>query len=389
MQYIFHNYKKTKDEKKKQKIEKRINEIEELQNDDVIELDEDGNIIGHDRVSRAGSSVNELTQQKDIDSLRLQVNALIKETQRIQREANWKRQCAMMLAGVTRALDPLFEKSRQRITEICRPLEEIRKTIKDDKTLKKLFMDVGGYAGEVLFKRGDKGSKIKLENYDKIISLVRKDCLDLLEDLRHESRSYRTHISKYGDIVRFLANKNPQLFKIKKLNKKEFVKEKARKVQEGIPYEELEFDQYLAPKPDNEEFVLENRSIDLECEIDEVWEENSGKLDEESNRDNSDIFASMKILSPEEEKKRLEEEKRRKEEKEKSRVTKKDVEGKFISLIMKIEQGRVREEKRKEKEIEEERKKEIEEDLGDVEDIEVVGDVDFEKVDGLLEIAEE
>lgn len=376
MQYIFYNFKVNKEEKKKKKIEKRINEIEELQNEDVIELDEDGNIIAHDRVSRAGSSVNELAQQKDIESLRAQVDALVRETQRIQREANWKRQCAVMLAGVTKALDPIFIKSREKVTDICRPLEEIRKTIKDDKTLKQLFISVGGYEGEVLFRRGDKGSKIKLDNYEKIDTQVRKECLEFLEDLRHESRSYRTHISKYGELVKILADANPMQFKIKKLNKKEFAEEKVRKVQEGINREMLEFGDYLAPKPEIEEVEFEVKSIKMQSDIDEVWEIQSEKSFEPQNT--SDIFANMKILTPEEQKKKEEEEEKKRLEAEKNKITMKDIDGKFISLITKVEQGRIRELKRKEKEEEELMKKEEEE-----EDIEIVDGVDMDQ-EGLL-----
>lgn len=388
MQYIFYNYKLSKDEKKKKKIEKRINEIQELQNDDVIELDDDGNIIAHDRVSRAGSSVNELTQQKDIESLRAQVKALARETQRLRRQANWKRQCAFMLAGVSKALDPVFEKSRQRITDVCRPLENIRKTIKDDKTLKRLFIEVGGYQGEVLFKRGDKGSKLKLETYKNIDSQVRKDCLEFLEDIRHESRSYRTHISKYGDLVQVLADANPMIYKIKKLNKKEFAEEKVRRIQEGIDENELEFGDYLAPKPEDKE-EIENQSLDLESRsgIDEIWEIKSERPE---NEDIGDIFANMKILTPEEQRKKDEEEERKRIEAEKKKITGKDIDNKFISLIMKVEQGRIRDLKRKEKEEgllnveEEEEEGNVEDQMEEVpEDIEVVEDVNLDQ-DGLL-----
>lgn len=274
MQFVFFNHKKLKEEKKKKEIEKKINEIEELENEDVIELDDNGNIVGHDRLSRGGSSVNEITKQKDIDILKAQINALVNETQRIRRMANWKRQCAFMLSGVVKALEPVFKRSKDKVVEISQPLGDIKKTIKDEKTTKKMFVAIGGYEGEVLFNRGVKGSKIKLGVYEKIDSSVRKECLQFLEDLRHENRSYCTRISQYSEVVEALIQTKPMIFKRRKLNKKELQVEKVKKVQEGIQDEDLENDHYIGEKPDPTKYNFEVRSMNLEdnADIKDVWE---------------------------------------------------------------------------------------------------------------------
>jgi hypothetical protein len=236
-------------------------------------MDEDGHIVAHDKSSKAGSSLNEHMDQRDKEAMQEQIDALCREIKRLQREANCKRQCIIMLTGATRAVDPVCKEGRDKVTENCRPLEAIRNKIKDKKLLKQMFIECGGYEAETLLKRGDNGSKIKLNWFRKVQAAVTRFAVDLqdmdiLEDVRHRSRAYHTHQSRYRDIVKFLAFENKKLFTKVKLTRKEDMVERAKKMDEGVDYAEaLKGFGYTAPK-----FMKDYEDLSVDMEQEDVHE---------------------------------------------------------------------------------------------------------------------
>ena len=65
-----------------------------------------------------------------------------------------------MLMGITRAIDPLFIKAKDKIAEVCNPLKEIRSKVTSEVLKKRMFYECDGYQSESLIERGYKGSGI-------------------------------------------------------------------------------------------------------------------------------------------------------------------------------------------------------------------------------------
>jgi hypothetical protein len=125
-----------------------------------------------------------------------------------------------MLAGVTKAIDPMLKQAKERLAEACAPLRIYKNLVTSDKDRKAMFTAIGGYAGQFLIERGQKGSEIVLDHYRKMDSAIMRETLEFLEDVRHRSRAYTTHITRYSQICYHLAKENKMLFKKIKLTKK-------------------------------------------------------------------------------------------------------------------------------------------------------------------------
>lgn len=104
-----------------------------------------------------------------------------------------------------------------------------------------MFYECGGYHAEALVDRGENGSHIVLDVHAKMDSAIRKDLLHLLEDIRHRSRAYATHISRYRDICFHLSNQNPKLFTKVKLSSKESALKKAGKLDKELNHNDLSY----------------------------------------------------------------------------------------------------------------------------------------------------
>ena len=63
----------------------------------------------------------------------------------------------------------------------------------------------------------------------------------MLEDIRHRSRAYATHISRYRDICFHLSNQNPKLFTKVKLSSKESALKKAGKLDKELNHNDLSY----------------------------------------------------------------------------------------------------------------------------------------------------
>ena len=287
MQYFFEQSVRERLVKQKNQMEKKIIEMEELDVSGVIELDDDGNIIHEDgTVSMANTSVvNELIKKKSKEQIREQIDAEVHEIERLSREANCKMQVIIMLTGVVNALDPLADLAKEKVLTSAKPLGEIRKEVRNEKLIKKMYNECGGYEGETLFTRGDKGSRLSVQNERKLDAAIKRYCIDLgqmevLYNVRHRSQAYHTHLSRYIDWLFGVAQKKPFLFKIKKLTKKESLEEKLKKLDEKVDFKKvdgIEDTAVMKPIPLSQPDTC---SMRLDSDVEEVWEVGGVKYDQ-------------------------------------------------------------------------------------------------------------
>ena len=182
-----------------------------------------------------------------------------------------------MLTGLTKAIDPFFEKARAKLTEVCKPLKIYKNKIKSVAHKKKMFRECDGYFMESLVERGEKGSDIILGYNRKILAAINSDenTYELLEDVRHRSRAYTTHISRYGDICHLLAQNKKQLFKKIKLTRKQSDLERARKLDTDISHDKLSTESKLCTKYKKTYLEESDKSVTLEdaTDVDTIIEE--------------------------------------------------------------------------------------------------------------------
>lgn len=146
-----------------------------------------------------------------------------------------------MLVGLTKSIDPFYEKGRSKVSSVAKQLQVYKKGLKSEADRKRLFYECGGYHAEALVDRGENGSYLSLDIHSKIDSVIRKELLPLLEDVRHRSRAYTTHISRYRDICFHLATQNKKLFTKIKLSSKESAIKKAGKLDKELNHNDLSY----------------------------------------------------------------------------------------------------------------------------------------------------
>lgn len=98
---------------------------------DVYELDSNGDCMS-DNMSRRSSLGEMVDQKRYIRELEDQKRAVVGEIQRLYREGNCKRQAVMMLAGLTKAMDPIAKRGVKKLETVRQKIQPIKKSITDE-----------------------------------------------------------------------------------------------------------------------------------------------------------------------------------------------------------------------------------------------------------------
>ena len=277
MRYYFEEDLMEQHSKRLENLEKKFQAMME-ENEDVVEVDSNGDVM-FGRGSCSGSVQSEIFEMRKLEEhlidQRLQCDAVAREVKRLHREANEKRQALLMLTGVTRTLDPLFDDAVKALDRVGGVLEKHKKRvtmIENETFYRKMFRRIGGYHGIRFFELG---SDVQQRCFDSIIKTLKKRMVKFYEDVEDRSHAYFTHTSRFRDLVKVMIHLNCQKTgdMFMKLTKKEEMAEKLYRVNQDLDYGKILIGAKVSTQSNPRRF---RRSMKLEskCEILDVLDQN-------------------------------------------------------------------------------------------------------------------
>ena len=291
-------------EEEKEEVKDPKENVGNIQDQDILELDSEGEILDIDNIEEDDDRVN-----GNIETLKNTKNAYIEEFQMIQKEINDKRQAIIQILGLTKSLDPLFVTTKEKVEKARKKIKGFRDNVKGEENQRFMFRAYRRL-GQMFF---DRGSRLSTDNFKKIKRKI--DRIDLLKsrDVVHRSGGYNTKMSTYQIIWRVLIHHDKELFRKTIVNSKERMFETLANIQKGIKQEKIKNEDYDTTK--EEIYNKKRNSIYLENEIDEIItdevDQNFEKLKE-------------KIIGKKKEKENKEEEEEKKEKKEENKEQEED-----------------------------------------------------------------
>ena len=195
---------------------------------DVFEIED----IEGEEVTKASKMVD-----LELESLRQQKALLTQEVQDGMTEANDYRQAAILLLGITQAIDPQLDKASLELNQLAKESNcEIKPRITDETKKKLMFNKTGNLQGEIFFTRG---SKIHGDNFKGAVKEASNVQFKKAEDMVMRSHAYNTQIRRFRDMYAALLDLNPDIFTEKTYVGKEKQEQTLRDLQSGIHFEEL------------------------------------------------------------------------------------------------------------------------------------------------------
>lgn len=252
---------------------KKRDDGKEIQKDEVILLDDKGNIL---QKSKVGDKMkgNEATDE-EFESQR---TAMVKEIQQLTRETNIKREVIIKLVGLLKTLDPLFAQGKEQIEIMRNKLKEPRKLIKDENEMRELFMEIG-FEGSQFF---DQGTKALKDTYPAAIKLLRGKDLPFARDVEDRAQGYSIVMSKHRDGIAKTVASDREMFRKQRIGKKDKLQQDFNHMNRGVENDKLNTSDYGTKKigqPDYmdqsmrfEDEVLKIIDIDPEERFDEMLE---------------------------------------------------------------------------------------------------------------------
>lgn len=273
MRYYFKIEINQKEKEKRNNLTKKIAGMMNHVNNSVVEVDEFGNVVADDRISRASSIKGEEDKKKEkVNLLEGQRKAIVKEIQKEYREANLKYQACILMAGFVKSIENISNKMKESSNEVRSRLKVYIDQIEDEEVQRRMFIKMGGYYGKEYF---DNGSKVKENAFDNMMRTLRKnpDTVKFNVDVEHRSRAYGTRCSQFQDLMNFLVHQNKKRFKIKKLSKKEQEAKNIEFVNKNVK-ENYKVNNIEIQKDRNNQDLLD-RSIMMEDDIHDIVDNDS------------------------------------------------------------------------------------------------------------------
>ena len=240
IKYISDDVKEIKEEEEQEELAQKNLQVADdyvPQDSDVIVVGEDGEIIEVDKVNVGAR--NDEQHKMDMIAMQSKKEALINEIQAMYKAANTKRSTILKMAGLTKALDEITKECKDGVEKKIDNLNKIRVTIKNDELIRLMFLAVGGIEGTRFFKTSQ--SNLTDDNYSKIedVSMEERIKFKLIADYQFSSRGYHTQNNRFIALLRQTLKMNPELFKKKKLNRRERDMEDLERMQNGLDFKKM------------------------------------------------------------------------------------------------------------------------------------------------------
>lgn len=164
---------------------------------DGVDRDEENGVIelGEAELQKIGiksqvGATDYYDYDEELIKMKRQRQQLLKEIKEDMSNANDYNQATVMMMGISRALDPVLEASKDVINGLSDELQHARSMINNPLSSKKMFQEAGGLKGELFFKNG---TSIKTDIFDQQYSEAVKVSFPLGKDLKERSLAYKTH----------------------------------------------------------------------------------------------------------------------------------------------------------------------------------------------------
>ena len=222
-------------------------------------MDDDDNILQKTKITEKGKP-----QEKNIYDLKEQKEAMVEEIQRLTRESNMKREVILKLVGLLKSLDPLFEESKEKIEIVRKKLFGLKKNIKDEETLRLMFMEIG-LEGNNFF---DQGTKVIKDTHPAMLKELKNQNLNFSRDVAHRSQGYGTMMSRYRDTIREKIYAEKELFKKTRIGKNDKLQQDFNEMNKGIDNDKLNQSDYATKKQEQQDYL--DQSMKLEDNVDRI-----------------------------------------------------------------------------------------------------------------------
>lgn len=247
-------------------------DIEGIDDNDVLEIDDEGNILKDEKTKEEVVSEQRYAR---LIKLEAKKKKLVEEIQKFSKDSNCKRQAAVMMIGLMKVLDELTEPGFdivQKCTKdrIFKYKKEKIDDPEDDVMGRELVRVAGGY-GVVEFFR--KGCMIKKHCFQETSMALDVNHFRIGEEWKEKARAYNTHMKRHKEKIEKDIQENPELFlKRKKEIDKERANERIEEQERGIRFNEINVNNLktmeIEVKP-----IEGNQSVEVEEEVREEFEE--------------------------------------------------------------------------------------------------------------------